>query len=122
MTMSNQEWQAEQRERDARWRADQEHARKLAEQSWYASWRRPDGRTESLIGYIAAGLGLLLLVIGLSAPDVTQAYSFSEPKLNTWKWPVIWSGAAFFNLGLVFWLVGRVVRAMFFLPGRDIAE
>lgn len=86
--------------------------------------QRPDGSEMIQWGWVLISLGALLLLIGLVVPTFSDpGYSgyLSEraPTLNPWKWPLIWLGIGLPNLGVVVLLVGHVVRAIWFLPGRE---
>lgn len=80
----------------------------------------PDGSWLISMGRIAAIGGLAVALIGLmsspyAGPGMTSNY-------NAWKWPLTWAGVSATNLGVLLLVVGIIVRALSFLPGREVRE
>ena len=87
--------------------------------------KRPDGMNLRLAGAIMILGAVLAGGLAWSLPDVTNAAYVSigvAPTFNIWKWPTIWLSGAAAQLGVLLWLTGTIVQALFFLPGRDVAN
>ena len=89
---------------------------------------RPHGGMLMTIGALLLFAGAIALVVGLFAseietpgsPGIGDYLAAIPPTYNSWKWPATWLGAGALNLGLLLWVIGHIVRAVFFLPGRDV--
>ena len=99
-----------------------------------SSAKRPNGGWELILGAVSLWGGLAMVVVGLCLPtfldngspgvagigDLVPATAPVLPTFNPWKAPVIWFGAGLSQGGLLLWLIGKVQRALFFLPGRTV--
>ena len=65
---------------------------------------RPDGSVATLFGGAGIVFGALLIIFSLGSDSLSVAIL----------------GGALAQLGLVFWLAGYIVRAISFLPGKDV--
>lgn len=92
--------------------------------------RRPNGGSVLVTGWSTFAVGAILCVIGISMPIFSDPGSYSSspyipstpPTVNAWKWPVTWLGLGLTNIGVLLVAVGYIVRAMFFLPGREVSR
>ncbi|MCP3729280.1 hypothetical protein M9978_02465 [Sphingomonas sp. MG17] len=79
-------------------------------------------------GWAAIGVGAVLLAIGLLMPVLSDAgsagyggYGYRPPTVNTWKWPMTLVGGGLVNFGVLLVITGYIVRALYFLPGRNVS-
>jgi hypothetical protein len=80
--------------------------------------QRPTGKNAKLIGGLTLGVGLSAFLCSLLVS--TTGYDGSlDPNALSMKWALAWFGAGFFHFGLLIWLVGYVVHAISFLPGKN---
>ena len=80
---------------------------------------RPDGSTAKIVGISFLVLGALLSLWA----EFTSAteYSWStdiDPDKIAMKAKLALAGGGFFQIGLIVWLVGYIVHAISFLPGK----
>lgn len=83
---------------------------------------RPNGGAMITFGWAALWLGLALIVIGAALPSTIQQYSWSDSQPNPAKWPTLYFGCILAALGLPALLTGKVIRAIYFLPGRPVTK
>ncbi len=84
--------------------------------------KRPSGFVLTLAGFILMCLGGGGLIIGLLLPEMTRDPYSSEMLRSQEKWPLIYVGCAAVTIGFYIWTVGRIIRAIYFLPGRDVID
>jgi protein-S-isoprenylcysteine O-methyltransferase Ste14 len=80
--------------------------------------QRPTGDTPKLVGGVLFVAGLLSFLFSF-AVSVTSYDGSLDAKALAWKWLLTWTGAGMLHLGLLIWLVGYIVHAISFLPGKD---
>lgn len=93
-----------------------------------APLNRPNGSALLIGGTCALVLGLVLMVIGLIMPTLSDPgreaigdlISAVPPTFNPYKWPFIYMGSSLCSISVLVLSLGAVVRAMFFLPGREV--
>jgi hypothetical protein len=88
--------------------------------------KRPNGSLLIIIGVLCLLIGVSMTFFGAMASDVTDpGYSGlglvppRAPTYNQWKWPVTWIGSGLISVGVLLW---SIIRAVFFLPGRDVTQ
>ena len=78
---------------------------------------RPDGKTLKTLGTAAMGIGVMMFVI--SYVNMGSDFESINPIAIALKWVAALFGAALGNFGLLLWLVGHIIYAISFLPGKD---
>lgn len=71
--------------------------------------KRPSGTGLLWTGGAMLGVGALLILIG-----------FTADRGLWWSWLILGSSLA--SVGSMLWALGAVVRALFFLPGREVTS
>lgn len=74
--------------------------------------RRPDGR---VLLFLAGSMIVVGLIFGLACLKLGIG---SDPS----AWGLLFVSAAFFNGGFALWALGLVLRALWFLPGREVDD
>jgi len=73
---------------------------------------RPTGEMPSTLGaalmWVAAAGFAVALVLPASAAE--------------WRPVTLWGSVGLFNVGLLMWAVGQVLRGLWHLPGRDVSS
>jgi choline-glycine betaine transporter len=78
---------------------------------------RPTGEGAISIGGWAFALGVMCL-IGSFFIETSRYGEINYGAIN-WRWNLMLFGAGLAQLGTLVWLAGYIVRAIFFLPGKD---
>jgi hypothetical protein len=90
--------------------------------------KRPHGGGLLIGGGTALVLGLIALIVGLIMPTfsdpgragIGDLVAPILPTFNPWKWPLIYAGSSLCSIAVLVMSLGIVVRALFFLPGREV--
>lgn len=87
--------------------------------------KRPHGGGLIVLGAILFWLGLALGLFAALLPDISSPGYPSlgvPPTYNTTKWPMMFGGSGLASGGTFLWALGRITRAIFFLPGREVRQ
>ena len=80
-------------------------------------WKRPDGKVLLACGWTALAVGLLLLLMSFSTG--TSSYGEIDPAALAAKWNLLIGGGGLLQIGIFLVIAGTIVRAIWFLPGKD---
>lgn len=86
---------------------------------------RPHGGGLIVLGAFLFWLGIAVAGFAALLPDVADPGYPSlgrAPTYNTAKWPMIFGGSGLASGGVFLWALGRIIRAIFFLPGREVRQ
>lgn len=78
---------------------------------------RPDGENARAAAWLLFSVGALALLVGLILP--TEQYGELLPRNVLLRWWLQAAGAFALQASLLVGLTGMVIRALWFLPGRD---
>lgn len=87
--------------------------------------KRPHGGGLIVLGAFLFWLGLALGLFAALLPDISSPGYPSlgvAPTYNTAKWPMMFGGSGLASAGTFLWALGRIIRAIFFLPGREVRQ
>lgn len=83
--------------------------------------KRPNGSGQLTASYWLFGASLCLAVLAF-AKNVTDWKGDIDPEALAVRWLMGIASGSLFSLGLILLSVGWIIRAIYFLPGRELDE